>query len=250
MSSKYHILNGDALKEQFPADLPGDIIVLRECLIDGPVHGKTPDEFYKVRAKFISELDSGIPEGAYYDRTVTELEKVSAIPDNSDVTLWFEDDLFCQVNFWFAVSLLLQKSIQLFLVRPPFHNRYGFGGLDNDALKVAFKERFAITEPSKIAKLWETYKANDSMNLLQLARELESKYPFIKNAVQAHIHRQPQGDFPGRPKASLKAIMSELQTNNFGTIFQEFCKRESIYGYGDLQVKRLLDEVVKEGDRG
>ncbi|UII32573.1 DUF1835 domain-containing protein [Fulvivirga ulvae] len=250
MLKRYHILNGDSLKEQFPADLPGDIIVLRECLMDGPVHGKTPDEFYTVRAKFISKLDSDISESAYYDKTVPELEKIPAIPDNSDVTLWFEDDLFCQVNFWFATSLLFQKNIQLFLVRPPHHNRYGFGGLDTAALKVAFKERFTITETGKIAQLWEAYKANDSTNLLQLAGELESKYPFIKNAVQAHIDRQPQGDFPGRPKASLKTIMTELQTNNFGTIFQEFCKRESIYGYGDLQVKRLFDEVVAEGDSG
>jgi hypothetical protein len=34
----------------------------------------------------------------------------------------------------------------------------------------------------------------------------------------------------------------------FGTVFQEFCKRESIYGFGDLQVKRIFDEVVHEVD--
>ena len=184
MSSKYHILNGDSLKEQFPADLPGEIIILRECLMDGPVHSKTPDEFYAIRAKFISELDSDISESAYYDKTVPELEKIPAIPDNSDVTLWFEDDLFCQVNFWFAVSLLFRKNIKLFLVRPPLHNQYGFGGLDNAALKTAFKGRVSISETGKIAQLWEAYKAGDFNKMLQFAEELELNYPFIKLSVQ------------------------------------------------------------------
>jgi hypothetical protein len=31
-----HILNGDALGDQFPKDLPGEILIFRECLIEGP----------------------------------------------------------------------------------------------------------------------------------------------------------------------------------------------------------------------
>ena len=37
----YHILNGDALKEQLPT-LSGEVIVFRECLVEGPV--KAADE--------------------------------------------------------------------------------------------------------------------------------------------------------------------------------------------------------------
>ena len=35
----FHILNGDALKSQFPERILGEIIVARECLVDGPVEG-------------------------------------------------------------------------------------------------------------------------------------------------------------------------------------------------------------------
>ena len=31
-----HILNGNALGDQFPKDLPGETLVFRECLIEGP----------------------------------------------------------------------------------------------------------------------------------------------------------------------------------------------------------------------
>jgi hypothetical protein len=37
--------------------------------------------------------------------------------------------------------------------------------------------------------------------------------------------------------------MNNLETNSFGEVFKEFNKRESIYGFGDLQVKRLFDEI-------
>ncbi|WP_211277476.1 hypothetical protein [Nonlabens spongiae] len=45
MNTHYHILNGDALKEQFPKTIPGKIIVGRECLVDGPVQGDSLSAF-------------------------------------------------------------------------------------------------------------------------------------------------------------------------------------------------------------
>jgi hypothetical protein len=40
--------------------------------------------------------------------------------------------------------------------------------------------------------------------------------------------------------------MDELGTTDFGLIFKEFNKREAIYGFGDLQVKRLLDGLLNK----
>ena len=80
--------------------------------------------------------------------------------------------------------------------------------------------------------------------MLRLAEKLKPKYPFMLPAINAHIERIPEDGYLGRPKESLKEIMKELQTDKFGPVFQEFCKRESIYGFGDLQVKRLYDEVL------
>ena len=75
------------------------------------------------------------------------------------------------------------------------------------------------------------------------AKKLSDQFPFIEVAVDAHLERQPTTDSPGRPIESLIQIKKELNTDKFGPIFQEFCKREAIYGFGDLQVKKLLDQV-------
>ena len=40
MNNIYHILNGDSLKNQFPKSISGELIVARECLVDGNIQGE------------------------------------------------------------------------------------------------------------------------------------------------------------------------------------------------------------------
>ena len=109
---------------------------------------------------------------------------------------------------------------------------------------LVFKQKTQITELLEISNLWNSYQKNDTEELIKVARELGTKYPFLYKAVEAHLDRIPGENNPGRPVQSLLDIMNELETESFGAIFIEFNKRESIYGFGDLQVKRLYDEII------
>ena len=246
MRNQYHILNGDSIKEQFPVSLQGEIIIARECLVDGSVKGNSLTNFFKTRAKFISSNYDGYNEHDYFEKTVPEFQKMQNIPDNVDINLWFEDDLFCQVNFWFVINLLSQshQNNQFFLIRPKSHSQYGFGGLNKSELISIYENRLELTELNKLARLWESYQINDTEKLIDTARKLENEYPFILPAVKAHIQRIPVNGNAGRPTQSLITIMEEFKTEEFGPVFREFNKRESIYGFGDLQVKRLYDEII------
>lgn len=242
----FHILNGDCLKEQYPVALKGTKIVARECLVDGPVDGETLDDFFEIRANFISENYAETSKKDYLKTTVLEFEKITTIPEDSEVNLWFEDDLFCQVNFWFVLNLLKEKNLQLFLVRPLEHSQYGFGKYNQEELIALFQKRKRIQPKSEIFKLWKYYTANNLQKLKEAASLLQKDFPFILTAVEAHIVRIPSNNSEGKPKTTLRTIMDELQTKDFGIVFNEFNKRESIYGFGDLQVKRLFDEVINE----
>ncbi len=245
MKTIYHVLNGDSLKEQFPKKIEGELIVARECFVDGDVGSANLDGLFKIRAKFISEVYGDYSIEDYYADSVSEFEKLQNLPDKTEVNLWFEDDLFCQVNFWFTINLIVRslKSSKIFLVRPAIHTQYGFGGLNEIELINAYEQKTQITELDKIAILWNFYQNNDFEKLVKLAKELEQKYPFILKAVEAHVARIPNEHSPGRPKQALIDIMSDLGTDSFGVVFKEFNKRENIYGFGDLQVKRLFDEI-------
>lgn len=244
MQNNYHILNGDALKAQFPKAIQGKQLVVRECMIDGDLRGKNLDEFYSTRFNFLQK-EYGVSKQDYYKKTVTQFKQIQAIPNGSAINLWFEDDLFCQVHFWFAVHLLMQNenNSTIYLIRPNIHTQYGFGGLTAKELTAIYQNKIQLTKRNLIAKLWSAYQHNETNQLLNLAQELKSIYPFILPAVNAHIARLPNEEEQNRPIQTLKAILKELKTDNFSTIYQEFQKREAIYGFGDLQVKRLLQQI-------
>ena len=247
MRKQYHILNGDALKEQFPSTIEGEIIVARECLIEGNVSGDTLKEFMKSRAKFFIQT-YGVSEKEYYETTASQFQDIQKIEQDDEINLWFEEDLFCQANLWFVISLINnnEKNQSVYLVRPKEECKYNFGMMQREELLVSFQRKVSI-EPvdiKKISKLWTCSQQNDVDQMIRLAEKLSDKFPFIIEAVQAHRARLQKDGKPGRPMQTLTQIKEELNTSEFGPIFREFCQREPIYGYGDAQVKRMLDEIA------
>lgn len=249
MNQQFHILNGDALKMQFPKEWSSNLIVVRECLMEGDVSADTLQEFYLKRATFIGEYFEKIERASYYEITVPEFEKILNITENSEINLWFEDDLFCQVNFWFVASFMLQndRKYTFFLVRPNHGNEYSFGNMNHEELITSYKNRKAlsVSDLTEIDKLWKSYQQNNIEKMIESGEILHEKFPFILAAIKAHNERIPVNGKPGRPFQTLQDIINELHTTNFEPVFREFCKREAIYGYGDLQVKNMLKQISK-----
>ena len=241
-----HLLNGDSLNQQFPNDISGERIICRECLCDGPVDAQFPNDFYQQRADFITTLDDEIQFPAYYEKSIKEFEKLNSIPSNTEICFWFEDDLFCQVNFWFIAWLIhnQQKGNTFFLIRPNSISPYSFGAYSQNELKTLFENRVQLLDLKPFAMLWNFYKNNKLKDLLSQALNLPSEFSFIQEAVNAHLDRLPSDKNElARPEKVLLEIASELQTKKFDPIFIEFCKREPIYGFGDLQVKMILNKL-------
>lgn len=244
---KLHILNGDALAEKFPYSLSGKKIVARECLVDGPVSADTLDHFFALRASYLNK-SYGESEAFYQTSVASEFRTLLTVPEHSHVYLWFEEDLFCQVNMWFVIHLLLQNRVGLtwYLVLPNTTLEYGFGSLSTEELSEKFNEKMEIKNPELFGDLWKFYQQENLTELRKTASRLASSFPFIPKVVEAHAQRLPSKHSPGRPTETLQQIMKELNTKEFGIIFREFHKREAIYGFGDLQVKRLFDALVQK----
>ncbi len=238
----YHVLNGDALREQFPSNLEGEIIVFRECLVDGPVSAATEEAFYEQRAEFLVS-SYGASSQEYLTQSRGELEKLEGIEVGAEVNFWFEDDLFCQVNFWFALYQTRQRHVSRFLVRPFHLSPFGFAAYDRQGLLEVYSNRTVLPPDGPLFDLWNSYSKSDIKSLSSVASQLQVDFPFIEDAVEAHCQRRPHNGFLGRPSELLMQIQKELNTDQFGPIFGEFSKRAPIYGFGDVQVKRLLEEI-------
>lgn len=239
----YHILNGDSLNNIFPNKLQGEKIICRECLVDGNVKGESLEALYINRAQFLSSYfpDKNISIEDYKSVS-SEFEKIQAIPENAAINLWFEEDLFCQVNLWFILYLLKknQKSYTIHLVLPSKAYPYSFYEMPKEELETSFENRLKITteELLKISNFWNLYKAANYLVIDKLAKSLGNKYLFLLPAIKALQEN--------RPKKVLKEILKENEDADFWTIFNQFKEKEGVYGFGDLQVKRLLAEIAAE----
>lgn len=244
----YHILNGDALRSQLEGKINGQLIVARECLVDGPVSSTDLPTFYEERAQFLSTAYGDSNPSKYYDQVVPQFEKLRKLEAGAEVNLWFEEDLFCQVNCWFVLHLLKQAGvdIQLAWVLPTVDIRYGFGGMTEADLLKAYENRKTLSKTTfaQLSRLWSLYQKNEIEAMLEVVAPLHKAFPFLSTAIQAHRDRLPQANSLGRPKQALLKIMQELDTREFGPVFRAFHQQESIYGFGDLQVKRMFDELV------
>lgn len=245
----YNILNGDSLAYSFPdAKIEGDIIVVREGLIDGKVSGDNLHDFWHSRAKYI-----GIPEAEYHNNVVKEFEKILNAPDNSEFNLWFEYDLFCQVNMWFVISIINSLAIKkkvyavytshLDKTSKQFWN--GFGQANSSELTICFVNRTPLdnTDLQLGQDLWIAYKNHNLEELIRLAKNQSSAFPYLQEVVKAHVDRFPKDGTKGRPEKVIEDIMQNGSTE-FGNVFREFWNRESIYGFGDTQLKHLFDKVM------
>jgi hypothetical protein len=246
----YNILNGDALASKFgEAEIEGEVIIMREALIDGDVSGETLDEFWKARASYV-----GATETEYAKKIITEFEKIIQAKEGAEFHLWFEYDLFCQVNMWFIISVIngLPISKKIFAVYTSHLDREdkqfwnGFGQVTPDDLRTCFNNRIPLTDSDLLfgAHLWNAYKHGNREELKRISKNQLSSFPYLEEVVQAHIDRFPTNENPGRPERVIEEILKN-GSSDFEKVFTEFWKRESIYGFGDLQVKSLYDKVIK-----
>jgi len=248
---RYHVLNGDSLGNTFPeAKIPGDTVVVREALMDGNLSGKTLEAFWQTRANYI-----GIPDDEYHKAVATEFEKIINAPAGTEFNLWFEYDLFCQVNMWFVLSLIQQLpgNKKVFAVYTTHLNKddknfwNGFGPAKAENLRFCFDHRVELNDADLQSgtELWNAYKNNDLDKLGSLAEQHSSAFPYLKDVISAHIDRFPTQGRRGRPERVIEEITKNISTD-FNKVFQEFWKRESIYGFGDVQLKKIYDEVMHQ----
>lgn len=158
----FHVLNGDGtLALLRKTAVPGEFLVWPDMLMEGPLkRGQNGRPDSSSRAAFLSS-DYGVPRRVAAERLRVFAKALEAASrSNGEVTLWFEEDFFCQANLvgplaardGFAAWPLLKKGLKAHLDRRPSASgpRKGLGSLEGaimDSLPesgnaVAFPELF------------------------------------------------------------------------------------------------------------
>ena len=236
-----HVLPGDALAERFAeTNIDGETIVCRECLVDGDVKAENTTDFWNVRAAFI-ESAYGEPKENYLQTTALELQELENFEPGAEVNLWFEHELFCQTNMWFCLSLLQKSKAEIYRIAPIVETGDDFWkGFGNDAetLRRCYAQRikFAEKDVELGANLWRAFQNSDRAELERLSQTESVCFPHLKAVCRAAVEKN------SRPKEILREI-SKSGISDFSETFTEFSRRAGVYGFGDAQVKRILQTL-------
>ena len=106
-SSILHITNGDfTTKYLKKLKFSGDFITWREMLSEGKTTTDVGSEaFWKTRFNFF-KTSYKITKKPFIENTLKEYRNLCNKKSNKEIVLWFEHDLFCQINMLAVLSWL------------------------------------------------------------------------------------------------------------------------------------------------
>jgi len=234
--------------------MPGEHLAWREALVCGPAPGGlSRDEFRRVRAQHLADAYGANPEKTF-QQLQTQEETLARFPDHEEVVLWFEPDLFGQVQLIYLLDRFAQTGLgrtRLSLICinefPGLKGFRGFGELNEEQLATLFPERQEVTQSQLAlgASAWQAYSSPQATGLIALLDSSTSALPYLKSALSKHLQRFPSiGNGVGRVERVGLELVAKGQ-RNFGSLFPAFARREAEYGFGDAQfyfeLKRLAD---------
>lgn len=240
-----HVLNGDVLYDQIlMLNADARLIPFRECLVEGPVEPVQGETFWNLRFHYLNQRYQ-TPEQEYLDRVKVPMNQIGEVEGH--YLLWFEHDLFCQVNLWWILKKLSSCSAaaSVALVYPLPETRWnGFGTVNAATYSacVAGKQHFDRDGFRLGIELWDAYSHGKWAQLKKLSSMPSPYFPRLAEVVQAQLDRLTP--MP-RPEAILRNLWQE-GLRNFEPACREFQRRAGVYGFGDAQLKPIWEQLLFE----
>lgn len=253
MSSLLHITNGDNFTQKLKGlDLKGDVITWREMLCEGKTETNVGSEsFWKTRFEFLNK-NYKISKSSFIEKTLKEYRSLCNHKQQDQIVLWFEYDLFCQVNMLAVISWLKthRKYANISLVcsgkEDETDTLYGLSELNNEQLLNLFENRINLGQDDieYADYVWQLYCSDNPIRLENLSDYGDYQFKYLSEAMEAHLKRYPT------IKNGLNLIENrvlDLSLNKkpktrkelLGTVL----KNQGIYGFGDIQFDKVITSL-------
>ncbi|WP_298365484.1 DUF1835 domain-containing protein [uncultured Lutibacter sp.] len=256
MDNVLHVVNGDYTAQIFKQTIiKGKVVVWRELLCEGPIEIEVgSDDFWMNRYSYI-KTNFGVERLEYFDKTIKEIIQLEDLEKFDEVVLWFEYDLFCQVNLIAACSYLLQsfrKDVAYFLVCTGYEK----GKNELQSLSNYMPKQYPnlLENRIKISKTnlefanncWKIFVENKKDNLKNYNFK-HSKFRYLQKAIDQHLETFPKEN--GLNEIENK-ILELIESNSFSKneIIRQLLlwqNAETVYGFGDLQYFNYLQKLSK-----
>ncbi|RFS18939.1 hypothetical protein DVR12_25360 [Chitinophaga silvatica] len=243
-----HVLNGDSALTLFrQSEVSGEIIICREMMCEGKVkYTNNLSAFFESRAKHL-QYHYGIDRKTYYSHVVRELEKMVFFASSTDeIVLWFEYDLFSQVNLLFILHFiansLFDKQLPISIVDLPHHPTA-------EDLPKALNKRILLQSDdlALAADIWDAWCMDTPMLLETISKMSTGNLKYIPAAITAHLKRFPDAVTGLSIIESYFLLQLALGSYRWYELYMLFWRDLEIYGFSNFQLDVLVHRMVDAG---
>ncbi len=251
-----HITNGDyTTKHLQNLNFNGNYITWREMLCEGQTLTDVGSEtFWKTRFDFLKSSYK-ISKKKFIDYTLKEYRNLCKHKQQDEIVLWFESDLFCQVNMLAVISWLKKHrhGYKISLVTSGkldnTNKMYNLPQLNEEQIQLHFKNRATLTQDDieYADYIWQLY-CSDSPLRLETVHQFNPMSPFsyLADAIKAHLLRFPS--IENGLNIIENSILQTVKQNEFSSkeeLIQNLLKNQENYGFGDIQYNNNLNEMKR-----
>lgn len=185
-----HVTNGDHAADGIrAAGVGGEVLPWRDVLHEGPVPTGLPlAELSALRASWIAAREPAWGDPAEVAAGFAERDAVLG-GEYDEVVLWFEHDLYDQLQLIQLLDLLSEHGTRLSLINPPEY----LGPASPERLAELFAAREPVTpaQMERGARAWEAFRAPEPGGVQRVMEEGGAALPFLAGALRRHLEQLP-----------------------------------------------------------
>jgi len=253
MSSQLHITNGDSFTQKLKSlKLKGDIITWREMLCEGKTETNVGSEsFWKTRFDFLHK-NYKVSKSWFVEKTLKEYRSLCNHKQQDQIILWFEYDLFCQINMLAVLSWLKKhrRYAEVYMVcsgdEDETNRLYRLNDLSDEQLLNSYENKVKLSQNDieYADYVWQLYCSDSPIRLENLIDFDNYQFDYLSDAIKVHLRRFPsiknglnelenrvlKFSVQQKPKSKKELLSSLLQNQGF-------------YGFGDTQYERVITNL-------
>jgi hypothetical protein len=209
------------------------------------------ESFWKTRFEYLHK-NYNVSKSWFVEKTLKEYRSLCNHKQQDEIILWFEFDLFCQINMIAVLSWLKthRRDAQISLVcsgnEDGSDKMYGLCDLEDDRLQTLYKKRKHLSQDDiEFADyVWQLYCSDNPIRLENMSDFEHYHFDYLSEAIKVHLKRFPTiKNGLNEIENRILELSVEQKPKNKKQLVQTIMNNQGYYGYGDSQFERIITSM-------